>query len=71
MKKGDAIQDFRRVFRIMELKGICQRHSLLYEAYALFLVAKGNLAEANEVYQLGISRYCSYLAVGNLGVLSC
>ncbi|ONK74931.1 uncharacterized protein A4U43_C03F11580 [Asparagus officinalis] len=53
---GDAIQDFKRVFRMMEVKRICQKHSLLYEAYAIFLVAKGNLVEANEVYELGISR---------------
>ena len=54
---------------MMEVKGICQKHSLLYEAYALFLVAKGNLAEANEVYQLGVSRYFSYLAVGCIVML--
>ncbi|XP_020248586.1 mitotic spindle checkpoint protein BUBR1-like isoform X2 [Asparagus officinalis] len=41
---------------ILEVKRIFQKYSLLYEAYALFLVAKGNLVEANEVYELGISR---------------
>ncbi|URE42735.1 Protein kinase domain, partial [Musa troglodytarum] len=53
---GDAIQDFERVFRIMEVKGICQTHSLLYEAYAMSLVAGGKLVEAHEVFRLGISK---------------
>nr|CAD1819134.1 unnamed protein product [Ananas comosus var. bracteatus] len=53
---ADEIRDFDRVFRMLEQKGICQGHALLYEAYALFLVAKGNLLEAEKVYQLGISR---------------
>lgn len=42
---------------MLEQKGICQGHALLYEAYVLFLVAKGNLLEAEKVYQLGISRF--------------
>ncbi|KAJ8627795.1 hypothetical protein MRB53_021102 [Persea americana] len=53
---ADATQDFERVFRVLEEKKICLRHSLLYESYAAFLEAKGKLVEAHEVYQLGISR---------------
>ncbi|RWW26352.1 hypothetical protein GW17_00009274 [Ensete ventricosum] len=49
--------DFEKVFRIMEVKGICQAHSLLYEAYAMSLVAGGKLVEAHEVFQLGISKF--------------
>lgn len=41
----------------MEVKGICQAHSLLYEAYAMSLVAGGKLVEAHEIFQLGISKF--------------
>ncbi|MQM09520.1 hypothetical protein Taro_042395 [Colocasia esculenta] len=53
---ADAIQDFKRVFELMEEKGVGLRCSLMYEAYALFLVAQGELMEANGMYHLGISR---------------
>ncbi|XP_020591997.1 mitotic checkpoint serine/threonine-protein kinase BUB1 [Phalaenopsis equestris] len=53
---GDVIQDFKRIFEMMEEKGICQGLSILFEAYAAFLIAKGDLLEANKVYRLGISR---------------
>lgn len=32
-------------------------HSLLYEAYAVYLEEKGKLVEAQRIYQLGISRF--------------
>ncbi|XP_020692988.1 mitotic checkpoint serine/threonine-protein kinase BUB1 [Dendrobium catenatum] len=53
---GDVTQDFKRIFEMMEAKGICQGQSMLFEAYAAFLIAKGDLLEANKVYRLGISR---------------
>ncbi|PKA46696.1 checkpoint serine/threonine-protein kinase [Apostasia shenzhenica] len=53
---ADVIQDFKKVFEMLEAKGICQRRSMFFEAYALHLIAKGNLVEANRVYKLGISR---------------
>jgi hypothetical protein len=31
-------------------------HALLYEAYALFLFAKGRVLEADKVYGIGIAR---------------
>lgn len=55
--KGDVIQDFKRIFEMMEAKGICQGASMLFEAYAAFLIAKGDLLQANKVYRLGISRF--------------
>lgn len=45
---------------MLEYKGICQAHSLLYEAYAMSLVASRRLVEAHEVFQLGISRLRPY-----------
>ncbi|XP_058072373.1 mitotic checkpoint serine/threonine-protein kinase BUB1-like isoform X2 [Magnolia sinica] len=53
---ADAIQDFGKVFRKLEEKKICQTYSRLYGIYALFLEVKGQLAEANAMYKLGISR---------------
>ncbi|XP_073005695.1 mitotic checkpoint serine/threonine-protein kinase BUB1 isoform X2 [Typha latifolia] len=53
---ADAIQDFGRVYGLLEEKGMFQRNALLYEAYAAFLIAKGDLLEAESVYQMGISR---------------
>ncbi|KAI0497908.1 hypothetical protein KFK09_021146 [Dendrobium nobile] len=53
---GDVTEDFKRIFEMMEAKGICQGQSMLFEAYAAFLIAKGDLLEANKVYRLGISR---------------
>ncbi|XP_042393422.1 mitotic checkpoint serine/threonine-protein kinase BUB1-like isoform X1 [Zingiber officinale] len=53
---GDATGNVERVFKILEYKGICQAHSLFYEAYAMSLVASRRLVEAHEVFQLGISR---------------
>ncbi|XP_073108346.1 mitotic checkpoint serine/threonine-protein kinase BUB1 [Elaeis guineensis] len=53
---GDTIQDFKRVFEMLEVKGICQGHSLLYESYALFHCHKGNLLAAHDVCHLGLSR---------------
>lgn len=53
---ADTVQDFGRVFRVLEEKRICLNYSLLYESYALFLEAKGKLVEAHQVYLLGIFR---------------
>ncbi|KAK8961339.1 3-phosphoinositide-dependent protein kinase 1 [Platanthera guangdongensis] len=53
---ADAIQDFKLIFEMMEAKGICQGLSMLFEAYTVYLIAKGDLMEANKVYKLGISR---------------
>ncbi|KAM0952193.1 putative protein kinase BUB family [Dioscorea sansibarensis] len=58
---GDVTQDFERVFRMLEVKSICQAHSLLYEAYGIFLISKGRLVEAHDVYQLGVSRHAQPL----------
>lgn len=55
--KGDAIQDFKKVFELMEEKGVGLRCSLMYEAYAIFLVSAGKIMEANNIYQLGIDRF--------------
>ncbi|XP_077242210.1 protein kinase and Mad3-BUB1-I domain-containing protein isoform X2 [Tasmannia lanceolata] len=48
---ADAIHDFEAVFRRMEEKNIFLTHSLLYEAYAAFLVSKRKLVAAHCVYQ--------------------
>ncbi|KAH0454771.1 hypothetical protein IEQ34_016695 [Dendrobium chrysotoxum] len=53
---GDVTQDFKQIFEMVEAKGICQGQSMLFEAYAAFLIEKGDLLEANKVYRLGISR---------------
>lgn len=67
------IQDFERVFRMLEVKSICQACSLLYEAYGIFLISKGRLVEAHDVYQLGVSRFVYILLNGvaaNAGAFS-
>ncbi|XP_078428705.1 protein kinase and Mad3-BUB1-I domain-containing protein isoform X2 [Wolffia australiana] len=59
---GDAIQDLKKVFEMMEEKGVGLRSSLMYEAYAIFLVAGGKISEANDIYQLGIQRNVEHVA---------
>ncbi|KAM7271709.1 hypothetical protein ACFE04_030923 [Oxalis oulophora] len=49
-------KDYEKVYREIEDNEICIGHSSLYEWYALFLEAQGELKEANVVYQIGISR---------------
>ncbi|KMZ58141.1 hypothetical protein ZOSMA_7G01730 [Zostera marina] len=53
---GDATQDFREVFEIMEKKGIGIREWFIYDSAAAFYIAKGELLEAQRVFLLGISR---------------
>ncbi|KAG0479002.1 hypothetical protein HPP92_013721 [Vanilla planifolia] len=53
---GDTIEDFKKVFEIMVAKGIGEGQSMLYEAYAAYHIAKGDLLEANNAYKLGILR---------------
>jgi checkpoint serine/threonine-protein kinase len=31
-------------------------HALLYDSYAQYLIAHGNVVEADKVYEIGISR---------------
>uniref|UniRef100_A0A7N0UM90 Mitotic checkpoint serine/threonine-protein kinase BUB1 n=1 Tax=Kalanchoe fedtschenkoi TaxID=63787 RepID=A0A7N0UM90_KALFE len=52
----DSCDDFHKVFMEMEENRICLHNCLLYETYALFLEAKGNLHQAASIYRLGISR---------------
>ncbi|XP_068657164.1 mitotic checkpoint serine/threonine-protein kinase BUB1 isoform X2 [Aristolochia californica] len=53
---ADMIQDFDKVFKLIEGKKMFLCHSLLYESYAIYLEAKGSLLEAHRIYQLGITR---------------
>ena len=58
--KGDAIQDFKAVFELMEEKEVGLRCSMIYEAYAISLVAGGRLMEANKIYELAIERFWQF-----------
>ncbi|KAM0891572.1 hypothetical protein ACQ4PT_026325 [Festuca glaucescens] len=53
---ADAICDFDKVYKQLEEKRLFLEHALLYEAYALFLFAKGRVLEADKVYGIGIAR---------------
>ncbi|XP_020525971.1 mitotic checkpoint serine/threonine-protein kinase BUB1 isoform X2 [Amborella trichopoda] len=53
---ADISEKFEEVFKEMEEKKIGLTHSLLYEAYAVYLEAKGKPSEADAIYELGISR---------------
>ncbi|CAN6457413.1 unnamed protein product [Victoria cruziana] len=53
---ADVIQDFKKVYEMMNEKGIGKAHSFLYEAYAVHLELMGRWDEAHTVYRLGISR---------------
>ncbi|KQK16072.1 mitotic checkpoint serine/threonine-protein kinase BUB1 [Brachypodium distachyon] len=53
---ADAIQDFDKVYKQLEEKNMFLEHALLYEAYSLFLFAKGRVLEADKVYAIGVSR---------------
>lgn len=53
---ADSIQDFETIYKTLEEGDICLLHALLYVSYAAFLIAKGELVEADKVYRIGISR---------------
>ncbi|XP_062189776.1 mitotic checkpoint serine/threonine-protein kinase BUB1-like isoform X2 [Phragmites australis] len=53
---ADATGDFPTVYKQLEERTLFLDHALLYEAYALFLFAKGQVLEADKVYGIGISR---------------
>ncbi|KAL5730430.1 non-specific serine/threonine protein kinase [Ranunculus cassubicifolius] len=53
---ADSIQDFKTVYETLEEKSMCLEHALLYVYYAVYLIAKGDLVEADRVYRIGISR---------------
>uniref|UniRef100_A0ACD5U846 Uncharacterized protein n=1 Tax=Avena sativa TaxID=4498 RepID=A0ACD5U846_AVESA len=53
---ADAVCDFDKVYEQLEEKRLFLEHALLYEAYALFLLSKGRVLEADKVYGIGISR---------------
>ena len=58
----DFCEDYGSIFNEMLKLKICVGHSLLYVWYALFLESKGNLYDAQMVYQMGILRYaCSLM----------
>uniref|UniRef100_A0A0A9B922 Protein kinase domain-containing protein n=1 Tax=Arundo donax TaxID=35708 RepID=A0A0A9B922_ARUDO len=53
---ADATGDFPKVYKQLEERRMFLEHALLYEAYALFLFAKGQVLEADKVCGIGISR---------------
>ncbi|KAF3782349.1 Mitotic checkpoint serine/threonine-protein kinase [Nymphaea thermarum] len=52
---ADVIEDFKKVYEMMNKKGIGKGHSFLYEAYAVHLELMGRWDEAHSIYRLGIS----------------
>lgn len=53
---ADATEDFPSVYNQLEEKRMFLEHALLYDSYAQYLIAHGNVVEADKVYEIGISR---------------
>ncbi|KAL6840688.1 hypothetical protein ACP4OV_029552 [Aristida adscensionis] len=53
---ADVINDFPKVYKQLEEKRMFLEHAVLYDAYALFLLAKGQVLEAHNVYKIGVTR---------------
>ncbi|CAA6671989.1 unnamed protein product [Spirodela intermedia] len=56
---GDAIQDFKMVFELMEEKGVGLRCSLMYEAYAIFLANTEPIGRLKKIHALFLNHVTS------------
>lgn len=55
--QADCCLDRDGIFPYLEANGIGLEHGLFYEAYAMLLESSREYAQADHVFQVGISRY--------------